>query len=281
MGIARGTYRLLLKESKRKKFSGSILQLGKQDIFLSYKEIKKYAEKEKISLNTSNISDKKKISDVEFFKLLGFDKVHSIDYSDYENADIIWDMNLPIPKEHYQKYDYIFDGGTSEHIFNFPKVLENIGLMLKPGGSVIHLSPSHNHVDHGFYMFSPTVFMDFYKANDFDITTSYVFEYSFLNQKKFWDVYEYKSGSLESLSFGGFGKRLLGIFFIAKKKMHFDAIKIPQQFYYQNTWNKKDEKELSFNQKVLRLLPVTFKKKLKQIIPKCLFQKKPKKIMKV
>jgi len=281
LGIARGTYRLLLKESKRKKFSGSVLQLGRQDIFLSSKEIYKYAEKEKAYLNASSISGKKKVSDVEFFKLLGFDEVHSIDYSSYEKADIIWDMNLPVPKKYHQKYDYIFDGGTSEHIFNFPRVLENISLMLKSGGSVIHLSPSHNHVDHGFYMFSPTVFMDFYKENDFEIKTPYIFEYSFISPKKLWDVYEYESGSLQSLSFGGFGKKLLGIFFVAQKKMHYDSIKIPQQFYYQNTWNKKELKVSSFKQRIARHLPEALKKRLKRILPNFIFQKKPKKIMKV
>lgn len=281
MGIARGTYRLLLKESKKKKFFGSILQLGKQDIFLSRKEIYKHAEKEKVSLKISNISDKKQVSDIEFFNLLGFNEVHSIDYSDYENADIIWDMNLPIPEEYHQKYDYIFDGGTSEHIFNFPRVLENISLMLKSGGSIIHLSPSHNHVDHGFYMFSPTVFMDFYNANDFDIKTPYIFEYSFSSPKRLWDVYEYGSGSLQSLSFGGFGKRLLGIFFVAQKKVHYNLIKTPQQFYYQNTWNKKEQKKSSFKQRISKHLPDPLKKKLKRILPKFIFQRKPKKVMKV
>jgi len=281
LGIARGTYRLLLKESKRKKFSGSILQLGKQDIFLSSNDIYKYAKKENTHLDSANISNKKEINDIEFFKLLGFDQVHSIDYSDYEKADIIWDMNLPIPKEYHQKYDYIFDGGTSEHIFNFPSVLENICLMLKPGGSVIHLSPSHNHVDHGFYMFSPTVFMDFYRENDFKVKTPYIFEYSFSNPKKLWNVYEYESGSLQSLSFGGFGKQLLGIFFVAQKNMHFESIRIPQQFYYQNTWNKKEQRHLSFKQRIARYMPEGLKKKLKRILPNFLFQKKPKKIMKV
>jgi len=86
---------------------------------------------------------------------------------------------------------------------------------------------------------------------------------------------------LQSLSFGGFGKRLLGIFFVAQKKVHYNLIKTPQQFYYQNTWNKKEQKKSSFKQRISKHLPDPLKKKLKRILPKFIFQRKPKKVMKV
>ena len=112
------------------------------------------------------------------------------------------------------KYDVIFDGGTAEHIFNFPQVLKNIHDLLKLGGIIIHASPSHNHVDHGFYMFSPTVFYDFYSVNKFDILKSYIFEYK--SDPIFdWLIYDYKPGAIDHLSFGGWGRDSLGIFFVA------------------------------------------------------------------
>lgn len=59
------------------------------------------------------------------FKELGFNNVDSIDCSSYENATIIHDMNERIPTfcglAGMKKYDYIFDGGTIEHIFNIPR----------------------------------------------------------------------------------------------------------------------------------------------------------------
>ena len=61
----------------------------------------------------------------------------------------------------------IIDGGTMEHIFHIPNVLNNIYRMLRVGGRIIHISPSSNYVDHGFYSFSPTLFYDFYQTNKF------------------------------------------------------------------------------------------------------------------
>lgn len=42
---------------------------------------------------------------------------------------------------------------------------------------MIHASPSHNHADHGFYVFNPTIFYDFYTANGFDVIKRYVLEF--------------------------------------------------------------------------------------------------------
>ena len=41
--------------------------------------------------------------------------------------------------------------------------------MLKKGGRILHILPSTNEVDHGFYMFSPTLFFDYYGENGFQI----------------------------------------------------------------------------------------------------------------
>jgi hypothetical protein len=137
------------------------------------------------------------------------------------------------------QYDVVFDGGTIEHVFNLPQVLKNIHHLLKISGRIIHASPSHNHVDHGFFMFSPTFFNDYYTANLYNIKTFYLFKYS-SPQKSVWSVYEYKPGSIDAYSFGGFGKKMLGIWFIAKKtSASLDNI-IPQQGGYLHIWKNND-----------------------------------------
>ena len=60
-----------------------------------------------------------------FFRDIGFENIDSIDNSSYESCSIIHNMNNPIPPN-MKKYDYIYDGGTTEHIFNTPQVFENI-----------------------------------------------------------------------------------------------------------------------------------------------------------
>lgn len=243
MGIAKGAYSLLA-ELKRdySELGGAVLQLGKQTTFLNASQmessLKKIGVSSAIDLN-SRVKSSEHVDDVYLFNSLGFECVDSMDYSDYEGATYIHDFNQPVPEQFHQKYDAIYDGGTLEHIFDFPQSLRNIFKMLKVGGVVIHSSPSSNHVDHGFYMFSPTVFYDWYSANGFEIIKSYIFEYQSDHAGKPWKIYQYHPGSIQHLSFGGWGgeDKLLGIYFVARKIRSSTCNLIPQQGAYIRTWS--------------------------------------------
>ena len=126
------------------------------------------------------------INDVSFFKSIGFQSVESCDVSDYEGTKHVLDLNLPVPMDFYDSYDVIVDGGTLEHIFNIPQVLENIFNMLKTGGRIIHLTPTSNFVDHGFYMFSPTLFFDYYTVNRWNIVTNYLINNTITREADVW-----------------------------------------------------------------------------------------------
>ncbi len=88
--------------------------------------------------------------------------VDSIDKSNYENATIIHDMNLPIPDNLKNKYDTIIDSGTLEHIYNIPQALENVSFLCKTGGQIIHILPANNFCGHGFWQMSPELFFSLY-----------------------------------------------------------------------------------------------------------------------
>lgn len=150
-------------------FSGSILQLGKQTTYVNPKQILNIGKKFGYLPAVDEINSNAPVDDVNLFKYLGFSNVESLDYSDYESPTHLHDMNLPVPQIFHDNYDVIYDGGTLEHIFNFPQSLINIYNMLKIGGIVIHASPSCNFVDHGFYSFSPTAFYDYYSQNSWEI----------------------------------------------------------------------------------------------------------------
>ncbi len=95
----------------------------------------------------------------EFFgTFLGAERVDSIDQSEYEGATLVHDLNAPIPPEWEQRYDAIVDGGTLEHIFNFPVALANCMRMLRTGGRLFICTPANNQLGHGFYQFSPELF---------------------------------------------------------------------------------------------------------------------------
>ena len=243
MGIAKGATALLYELKKDFGLFGSVLQLGKQTIHLDQRQLSEIAKKFGFEyFNNKNI----KLDDINLFKSLGFDSVKSLDANDYENADIIFDFNKEI-SENAEKFDLVFDGGTLEHIFSLPQSLKNIHNLLKVGGRVAHLSPSHNHVVHGFYMFSPTVFWDYYAANKYKILKFYIFEYENDHAGIDWLIYEYAPGSIDALSYGGWGTSLLGIWCVAEKLPESTCDVIPQQGGYVKTWNTQPTQKMGLN----------------------------------
>lgn len=144
----------------------NMLMIGRQGIHLYGKHI------------LDNISRKYNINCPDYvfttwseplFNFLGHSRVDSLDYSAFEGANIIHNMNKPITNETLlnnepilNKYNYILDCGTTEHIFNCPQVCENIINLLDIGGIYLSVIPNNNLSGHGIYQFSPEFFMTAY-----------------------------------------------------------------------------------------------------------------------
>ncbi len=94
---------------------------------------------------------------------LGFGQIESMDFSDYEGATVLHDLNKPIPEDLEQQFGFIFDGGTLEHVFNIPVALENVFRMLKPGGRFVSANGMNGFNGHGLYQFSPDLVWTFWR----------------------------------------------------------------------------------------------------------------------
>jgi hypothetical protein len=106
----------------------------------------------------------------EFFRLIGARNIHSFDYSDYEGASHLHDMNEDLPGEFREQYSAVLDGGSLEHVFNFPVALRNCMEMVRVGGHYVGLTPANNFFGHGFYQFSPELhFSVFTEANGYEL----------------------------------------------------------------------------------------------------------------
>lgn len=105
---------------------------------------------------------------------LGF-RVDALDASPYEGANIIHDLNLPIPDHFSGRYDLVIDGGTLEHVFNFPVAISNVMKLVKTGGDIFLFTPANNQCGHGFYQFSPELFFRiFAERNGFELLRLYI-----------------------------------------------------------------------------------------------------------
>jgi SAM-dependent methyltransferase len=108
---------------------------------------------------------------------LGAGSVEALDYSDYEGAQHLHDMNEPVPEAMIGRFDVVFDGGALEHIFNFPIAVANLMRMTRVGGRVFMSTPANNFFGHGFYQFSPELmFRVFAPENGFEIRTVQILE---------------------------------------------------------------------------------------------------------
>lgn len=242
MGIAKAAVKFLLKESTQRPFHGTVLQLGKQGVWVTYKQLQEIAKEFSFQLTdpgeislSHNPEGKKRgcINDLCLFKSLGFSSCKSLDCSPYEGADYIFDLNSQeVPEEMRGQFDVIVDGGTVEHVFHLPNALKNIFVMLRPGGRIIHLTPASNHIDHGFYMFSPSLFWEFYRVNQFKIHSMDLIRYTIQHDTKPWDIYAYQPGCLEPVSLGGLDNKLYGMCCVVEKTALSTGHIIPKQVKY-------------------------------------------------
>jgi hypothetical protein len=54
------------------------------------------------------------------FKSLGARSMASLEASAFEGAKFVHNLNQPVGNEFKQRFDLVYDGGTFEHVFNFP-----------------------------------------------------------------------------------------------------------------------------------------------------------------
>lgn len=89
---------------------------------------------------------------------LGAQTVDSFDAAPYEDATYLHDFNRPIGPPHLGRYSAVLDGGTLEHVFQFPVALANAMRMVRPGGHFLGILTANNFLGHGFYQLSPELF---------------------------------------------------------------------------------------------------------------------------
>jgi hypothetical protein len=198
------------------------------------------------------------------FHQLGATEVHSMDVSDYEGADILWDLNQPVPRELEAKFTVLFDGGSLEHIFNAPVALTSYMRMVRPGGHLLLALPANNYCGHGMYQFSPEFFFSaLSEQNGFtvermimweqDVTPTRIFgkEFVFVGKARQYDVADPRQvGERVSLL-----NRLPACLWVQAKRVSDQPITRVQQSDYVTTWAAAGDTAASRKGHLTRILP--------------------------
>jgi SAM-dependent methyltransferase len=231
MGFETSDLRFLLSANRLGLRGESVCTLGHQTLYLSQHEldhiVKEYG-REHFALPKDRLS----LFADDVLRPLGFTKIDSMDNSDFEGANVIHDLNRPVPFEMHEKYDLVWDGGTLEHVFHFPTALENAMRMVKVGGHIVLHTPANNQCGHGFYQFSPELFFRiFVPENGFELLRIYLScnggHYHIADPASVHDRVQLLN------SRGAF------IMVHARKITHApDVLKTPQQSDYLTTWTE-------------------------------------------
>ncbi len=204
MGIMRTYLQLLIKEHASFPVKGRVVTLGQQAVFASMEDVKQLLRLHgcpskplppDFDVRSRALPGEDLIDGRTLFMLLGADSVRVLDLSGYEGADIIWDLNSPVPDDLYNQFDLVFDAGTLEHVFDLPTALSSLVKMVSLGGTLILFNPSSGMVDHGFYSISPTLYYDYFRTNGFGDFSCYLMEGHQIDMRM--KVYQYQQPRLE------------------------------------------------------------------------------------
>lgn len=249
MALSRAAVHLLVREAARRPFEGTVLTMGRQHVYVTLGELKALANRYGVSLKNveprihrdPNLAAAGFLADDSLFELLGFTQSVRLDYSSYEAAEHVFDLNSPqLPSELTQQFDLVLDSGTIEHVFDIAMALRHCAEMLKPGGRVVHLTPSSNCVEHGFYSVSPTLFADFYSASRFTLESLYLCRVPRDLLRGVWQTYDYLKAPNQFIPIGMLSGDTWFTFCVATREPTSHA-QVPQQSFYASAWNKHGE----------------------------------------
>lgn len=248
MGLNINGVKFLLSAKMRGVSFNRVLMIGRQSLTITPNEVRKLLQLPIDRKLKQDILQLRLGSDVyaeELFHVLGADDVESMDKTSYEGAVIIHDLNLPVPEQLKEKYDVVLDGGSLEHIFNFPVALKQCMEMLKIGGHYIGLTPCNNYTGHGFYQFSPELFLRaFSPENGFETLDIVLYEEDGVN---IWYKISEPEKRYRRITFQN--KVPAHLLILAEKKETkaiFNAY--PQQKMYQEAWQSYGQISMHGNQ---------------------------------
>jgi SAM-dependent methyltransferase len=181
MGLANYILEGLVREHRYRPIAGSVVQIGRQTVETTVPDMIRMFMQYGVSLNIfrdgiiqidrhtiqARQTGIRFVSDRSFFGALGAAEVHAVDHSDFEGADIIHDMNQPIPTALEGIAELVLDGSTLDNVHDPAFALMNYNRMLRPGGRIVSVNAGKPDVQGAYCGMPAEWFLDYYVVNDY------------------------------------------------------------------------------------------------------------------
>jgi SAM-dependent methyltransferase len=203
MGIPSQIARLILREHLFRPITGKLLSIGRQTVYLTPSQavalvqaelgIKPDIDTDSIDIDQSTRASHNRgfITDRAFYSLFCDAEYHCLDHSDYEGADIVFDLcSTHLTSELEDCFDFVFDGSTLDNLFDPAAALRNLARITRPRGRLFHKNRSSRR--HNVYVaFALSWFHDYYSVNDFDDCQVCLAQWDDDQFTSRWDFYHY------------------------------------------------------------------------------------------
>jgi hypothetical protein len=268
LGVDTHVLRLLLDARTKGLSFSSTIMIGRQNFSALLKASDLCSAMSLMREDASALLEQKFIEPL--LQRLGASRIESLDNSAYEKATIVHDLNEPIPECLKASFSCVFDGGSIEHVFNFPQAIKNCMEMVAIGGHFLGVTAANNFMGHGFYQFSPELYYRVFSSkNGYAIEDMVLCE---TDRGAPW----YRVEDPEAL-----GRRVelinnrpTYIMVVARRVRAVEIFKTtPQQSDYMSAWGIPEKPSVSVSRRarsaksvVGRFLPRTIKKPLKRMV---------------
>jgi hypothetical protein len=90
-------------------------------------------------------------------------------------AALRYDLNEPVPLT--ERYACTLNNGTAEHVFNVGQFFKTMHERTAPSGLMVHDGPFTGWINHGFYTFQPTLYLDLAEANGYELAGMFLMDW--------------------------------------------------------------------------------------------------------
>ncbi|MEQ9304209.1 MAG: hypothetical protein RJQ14_09860 [Marinoscillum sp.] len=248
MGITRQVAQAMFLENSYKPILGEYCSFGKQTVSLSQESYKEIFDIDFVpagkQLDGSTRHAQQDIEfhrakEEEFLNIFCNVNYNCLDISDYEGANIIFDLNKPITPELQNRFDFVFTGGCHDNIHDPKSVLVNGAKMLKTGGRIMHYEAAQG-LTGAYLYFTAEWFYSYYAVNKFADCKVYLLHQVIPGNSRLdyrVNLYEWKPDFERDPNYDYFKAALstpglVYILVIAEKDSHSTTDQVPIQLQY-------------------------------------------------